>query len=325
MNNTSSDTSKINCGVPQGSILGPLLFLVYVNDLPNVVKDNKIILFADDTNVFIFAKKLSDLNSISNDCIRKMQIWFRSNLLSVNVTKTNYMFFNESKAVSTDDKLRLLLNGIPINKVDECVYLGATIDNHLNWKSHVDAIYNKIIRFTGIFYKLRAVLPFKCLRMLYFSLVHSHILYAIEVYGSVEKSTLQRLTVLDNRIIRTILYEKMECPVSELHRRMDTIPVPILYQYRLLLLMHKYVHTNHLLPGIFSNYFQQNSAIHSHNTRSNNQFHINSIKSHFGKKSFSYQGCTLWNSLPELYKNITCCHHFKNEIKKYLFNQYFAN
>ena len=158
LNNTISSTRSVKFGVPQGSVLGPLLFIIFVNDLPNVLKHEKIKLFADDTNLFVFAKSLHVLESKANECVNLMESWFSCNKLSVNIDKTCYTLFNYKKDVLTDN-LNILLLGTPIVRVKDCKYLGIIIDERLKWDTHIDAIYNNLIKFTSIFAKLRVILP----------------------------------------------------------------------------------------------------------------------------------------------------------------------
>ena len=131
VNNISSDTASIKYGVPQGSVLGPLLFLIYVNDISNVITDNSLKLFADDTNLFLFDKKLIELEKRANCCLEKMDTWFKCNKLSLNIDKTCYTLF-ASRAQDCNNSLNLFINGCNIKKTVSCKYLGLIIDEHLN-------------------------------------------------------------------------------------------------------------------------------------------------------------------------------------------------
>jgi len=118
---------EVNCGVPQGSVLGPLVFLIYVNDIVNAIPDEQVKLFVDDTNLFISRKTAQDTVAVTNDCINALYKWFVANRLSINFDKTCYMVFPPNKADTTD----ILNQNNSIKRVDHFKYLGAVIDNQL--------------------------------------------------------------------------------------------------------------------------------------------------------------------------------------------------
>ena len=126
----------INCGVPQGSVLGPLLFLIYVNDIYRVVPGENIKLFADDTNLFIFDEDSNKLTKRANNCLKDLDNWFKSNKLTLNLDKTSYMVFSPRRIFS----IKLLLNDVEIEKGHACNYIGIYLDDQLNWKHHIDYI-----------------------------------------------------------------------------------------------------------------------------------------------------------------------------------------
>jgi len=159
--------------------------------------------------------------------------------------------------------------------------------------------------------------------MLYFALVHSHITYGIEVYGVADKTTMNKLLILNNKILRIILNENYKCPTASLYSQFNVLPVGALYQFRVLLLMQKYVHAKISLPTALANRFHLNSQVHFHNTRSLNNLHIQGITNNQGKKSLQYQGSILWNSLPQYLKNISSPNQFKRAAKEYLLVTYF--
>jgi ribonuclease P/MRP protein subunit RPP40 len=137
VNKVSSTLSDIVCGVPQGSVLGPLLFLLYVNDLPNVISDHKLKLFADDTNLFISGRTFADLEMKANACLNKMHCWFIANRLSLNIEKTCFTIFSPQRRADLNPPLNLVISNQRILQVESCKYLGVIIDAKLSWKPHI--------------------------------------------------------------------------------------------------------------------------------------------------------------------------------------------
>lgn len=150
VNNISSTTQTINCGVPQGSVLGPLLFLIYINDIFNIPDLLAIPrLFADDTNIFVSGKNFSDLFKLGNNVIRKIHAWMSANKLCLNQDKTCFIIFNNPSL--TANSMQLLLNGAVLTQVNSIKFLGITLDDKLNWKIHLQELQSSLNKFCGIF------------------------------------------------------------------------------------------------------------------------------------------------------------------------------
>ena len=163
-------------GVPQGSNLGPLLFLLYINDLPEasslVTK-----LFADDTCLLFSANSISDLQNIANLEMCKIENWMASNKLTLNHTKSKFMIIDKNNRRSA---MNIYLNGHQIEKVHTIEYLGLNIDDRLSWSGQFKYLETKLSQASGIMSKLRHFLNFDCLKTFYFAKVYSCLQYARE-------------------------------------------------------------------------------------------------------------------------------------------------
>ena len=166
-----TDFLSVTCGVPQGSMLGPLLFLLYVNDLPNTSKILDPMMFTDDTNLFFSNCDIPVLFATVNSELSKINQWFLANKLSLNVTKAKYSFFYEiSKKGDIPQKLtRLQINNYNIERIPSIKFLGVLLDENLSWKDHIKYTENKISKNIGILYKARDYLSKESLLSLYYS------------------------------------------------------------------------------------------------------------------------------------------------------------
>ena len=195
----NTDMEDITYGVPHGSILGPLLFLIFVNDFKNSTALDPI-MFADDTNLFRSHKNILTLLKIVNTELVNINLWFQANKLSLNIKKTKFVLFHKARS-----KVNLPLNMpiLKINNVEEIKrekslkFLGVIIDENITWKHHIGVIENKISKNIGILYTASKYLNFKCLANIYFSLIHSYINYANIVWGSSNRTGLIKILLKD--------------------------------------------------------------------------------------------------------------------------------
>ena len=153
-NGVSSDIVSITCGVPQGSVLGPLLFLLYINDLPNISSKLSFFLFADDTNIYYESDDLRELEKTVNKELKILSLWLNLNRLALNVGKTNFVIFRSNKR-PVNHNVILIMNRRAIAQSDHVKYLGVLVDQHLSWKYQISSVSKKISRGIGILGKLR--------------------------------------------------------------------------------------------------------------------------------------------------------------------------
>ena len=181
--NNNSDLQEILTGIPQGSILGPLLFSIYINDLIKLTNKFKYLMYADDTTLYF---NLEDFNSETmnddiNSCLDEINVWLKLNKLTVNVSKTKFMVFHKRRDVP---KLNLSLNNINIESVSHFTFLGIILDTALSWKYHINMIAIKISKVIGILHKLKYIFPKNILLTIYKSLILPHLNYGLLLGGS---------------------------------------------------------------------------------------------------------------------------------------------
>ena len=165
---SESNRQMIKCGVPQVSIMGPLLFLIYTNDLCTVCKNTISVLFADDTNLFSSGLAATGIQDGVNHDLAIITKWLKANKLSLNIKKTHYMCFSAKKNKVKPD-ISLKIDGEIIAEVASSKFLGVIIDDQLNWKDHVSFVCRKVARGLSVIIKARKVLRNESLKSLYYS------------------------------------------------------------------------------------------------------------------------------------------------------------
>ena len=202
-----SRKERIVCGVPQGSVLGPLLFLIYVNDMYRSSNKFEFYLFADDTNLLLAEKDLKNLEIIANEELFNLYEWLNSNKLSLNTAKSNFVLFHSyQRKLRHEVNLKIFDNNskqlVSLERKTYVKYLGVLIDGSLSWKYHIDYISTKISKGIGIIARLRHLVPFTTLLNYYRSLIEPYISYGLVAWGQAANTYLNKIIILQKRVLR---------------------------------------------------------------------------------------------------------------------------
>lgn len=233
ISNFQSKTRDITAGVPQGSILGPLLFNIYINDIANIDDQSRFIIYADDTTILLSADTHNELSSRGNNVLGKLEVWTKENALSVNVNKTKAIIFNSINKKS-DTLVHLLYKSQPVEIVRSIKSLGVYFTLHLQWNDHVHNILLKASRAVGILWRHKSVLPLKAKLAIYHALFLSHLNYCTLVWATTTKTNLRKISSLHNKILRLIYNLPHRHTTDHLFSEHEIINVYHLYIYRLL-------------------------------------------------------------------------------------------
>lgn len=303
--NWTSDWEPIKHGVPQGSILGPLLFLIYINDLPQTI--NRVadpVLFADDTSIVISHTNLEEFKSSINLVLEQTANWFRSNFLSLNFNKTHFLQF--STKTQKENKIQIITTNSIITNTNSTKFLGLTIDSTLSWRDHISCLTSKL---TKACYAIRTIKPFvapNTLRTVYYSYFHSVMSYGVIFWGNSHLSN--NIFKIQKRIIRIITNKGKRDSCRNLYKQLQILTLPSQYIFSLLLFVAKH-----------RDLFLSNSEIHNINTRFNYNLHLPTTNLTLVQKGVLYSGSRIYNQLPTYIKDLsTDLKRYKAKLRAFL-------
>jgi hypothetical protein len=317
-NGTISSFKLIKFGVPQGSILGPLLFLLFINDLPNASSLLHFVLFADDSNVFISHSSYSELFKILNKELILVSDWFKANRLSLNLNKTNYILFSSHRKSTPQEKGNVMIDSIDIPQVTSVKFLGVYLDQHVTWNTHIEQISRKIAKNIGILSRISYQLPSNILLTLYYSMIYPYLAYCNMIWASNYDSRLNRLLILQKRAIRIITRSPYNFHTDQLFSHLCILRVKEIKLFQTSEFMHRYKFN--ALPSSYINFFIPASDIHSYNTRQKSSFRCEFARTNSRKFSIRCTGPSIWNSLPSHLRLISNLNLFKQQLRSWLIN-----
>jgi hypothetical protein len=299
-----STAREIEYGVPQGLILGPILFSLYINDLPLNIMGSKIVLFADDTNILVSEANMNNLQCKLNNVMNEMQTWFTWNSLVDNVEKTLAMSFrttqNEKSVLP-----QVVFEGRDIPYNTETKFLGVYINENMKWNSHIKYLSSGLNTSYYMISSLKKAMSPYVLRTIYFACFHVHLRYGVTLCGGDPESI--RIFRLQKKVIRIIGKVGLHASCRNLFKELNILPLPCLY-------------VSEVVCCVKSNMerMKYNEEVHDHCTCQKSDLHILFCRTTFLKNSSANVGIKLYNKLPNTIKRLEKIQEFKRRLKHFL-------
>ena len=307
-----SDSRDVLVGVPQGSILGPLLFILYANDLPNISRDADFYLFADDTAIVVRGNNRDELQCKLNDLLPMVSDWLVTNRLSLNIEKTNYQLFSKGMM----DDLIVRLNGKKVERKKFVKYLGVFVEENLKWNKHIDSVSSIISRNIGMIARVKFFLSSRELLLLYNSLILPYLNYCAVVWGNNYESRINKITKLQKRALRIIDKKPFLHPSNELFIKYKLLKFPEIVKQQSIMILLAFIKEN--LPHPISAMFKLHRPV---STRLVKHFEVPFAATNYRSFSVSIRAPHIWNSVVcKLFNDLADVPKSKEVLKKYIKN-----
>ena len=324
-NGTNSCICNISTGVPQGSTLGPFLFLIFINDLPQHIRTGSSNIFADDSAIYTTGKSFMETKCALQSSVYDAGRWFENNNLPINITKTKCMLIategNLNRVALEERPLSLELNGITLEQVPNTPYPGLQLDDKLRWEAHVQKLCRNVSSKLAVLNRLRKVLNKTLLHKQYISCIQPCIDYAVSVWGSCSEQTKYLICRPQRRAARIIAgnFDFINTRGADLMKDLGWQTLDIRRDYFLSTLMYKCIKGN--APVRLTNELIMTADTHDCITRASTRgvLQVPKPSSELFRNSFRYKGTTLWNSLPSHIKDAPDVDRFKCLYKKWFF------
>ena len=300
VNNKISNLQQITYGVPQGSILGPLLFLIFINDINHSSNLFKFILYADDSTLSTrihenqFDQDINKINSELNNVFR----WLCANKITINVKKTKFMVFSYNRNVMLSE---IKIGNYLISEADFIKFLGVYIDNHLTFKHHISEVSLKISKSVGLLFKLNKFFPYNILKIIYSSLIHPYLIYGAEAWHGTFKNLTNKIFILQKKAIRAINELDYNDHTNDYFKTNKILKLNDQYNFQIIKYIYQLFNTNidEEMSAMLINSLQD----HNYDTRNKRIINVTNVSRNRSKNNVFHNGVKSWNSLPDVIKN----------------------
>lgn len=309
-NKAVSPAEVVELGVPQGSVLGPLLFILYINDLTKVLKLASVNLFADDTVIYVTGGKLEECYETMNAELAVFADWLKWKKLKLNVSKTKYMVVTTRRSESN---VGIRIDGEAVERVNVIKYLGVMLDEKLSFAEHVDFTIRKAARKLGVLCRINRYFSFDNKVMIYKTLIAPHFDYCSTILFLATDHQRKRLQIVQNKTMRTILRCDSLTPRIMMLDSLQWLSIRQRVEYNTLVFIFKVI--NEMAPQYLTNTIRYGRDIHQHDTRQAGELRLINFKKSCTQNSLFYKGFNLYNMLPVSTREAANLREFKELCK----------
>ena len=309
-NKTTSNIKTMHLGVPQGSILGPILFLLYINDM-NSVSTFNIIQFADDSTLYLQGDNPTHIIHKANIELTKFSEWCLANRLTINTTKTYYMLFTNTIA-KYQPLPRLTILNDDILQVNIIKFLGVTFDKNLTFKYHITNLCLKLSRSIALLLRTKSLVPSEISSMMYYAHIYPHLSYCNPIWSTTYPCHVNSLNILHKKIIRIVTNSDFLAHTPPLFKSRNILQLSDLTNFFIASYMFTNLHNNNIPVQQTRHY----------STRNEQTLQIPRHNLTVYRQSLMYKGPVVWNTIPQYVKEAQ--HHaiFKKHLKKHMLSSY---
>ena len=318
---SKSAEKPIMYGVPQGSVLGPLLFILFINDLHKALEFSSVHHSADDTNPLLIDKSLKKINKHVNRDLKLTVDWIRTNKLSLNVSKTEIVLFKTRHRKITK-QLNVRVIGQKIKQSSQVRYLGVFLQDYFHWDAHLTNLGKKLCYSIGLLSKTRQYVPMCILRTIYYSIFHCHLIYAYEIWGQNQNNLrFTKLTKLQKKALKVINFQSSDSPTGPLYQENKVLKIADFINYKNALFVRNTLKREN--PQVFHQMFIMLNHKHTYNTRAATHHFLDiwTIFGQYGQYSIKFEASETWNKLQRT-QNLNLLTSAPSEFKKALIEAY---
>lgn len=312
----TSREGSIEYGVPQGSILGPLLFIIFVNDVFDLPLKGTLVMYADDSALVYSSENIEELFENMQHDLNLINNWFYNNGLTVNGTKSKYMIFSSTDRYNTSN-YNLHLGASQLERVQDHTYLGLVMQQNLKWNCHINSVHSKIVKFLGMLRRTSHMLSPKDRKNLYYAHVHSQITYMNIIWQNAPAYAINKIATTINKFMRIIFWEQYNNPQTrtvDLYISNNMLNFEQIKYYEAVLLVYKV--KNNLIKNQL--HLQSSRDIHRYDTRSADNLRIVTPRTNYLRLGCMFSAIVNFNNLPEQISNLVPINRFKKALKAHI-------